>query len=345
MSKKNNRILVSGSATIDMFADVESSSIKMSSDGYLTDLICFTSGSKVQIKDLKIGIGGGGVNTAIDLKRLKNKPTFLGKIGSGNNGSRILKALKTEGVGIIKTRPSKIETGFSIIIKSRDGDRTILAYKGANNELKQSDYNKKNIKDFDWFYFASMVGTSYDTLKKLAEYAVENDKKIIFNPSSYVVKKGITHIKKIAKASDIFIVNMSEAQITLKTTTNYAQLPENEVDNILKKLYSINKSIVIVTNGPLKAYAYDGRIKYSALPYPAKIIDNAGAGDAFSSGFLSGYIKEEDIEYAFRSALSCANSAVSNTGTWLNLKSMKEVERLSEKNIRKKYSIAKKRLI
>jgi ribokinase len=343
MSSKSKKVLVSGSATIDMFADVESGSVKLEAGGFETDLICFTCGSKIQIGDLRVSVGGGGVNTAVDFARLKAKPMFLGKIGEGNNGARILKALKEEGVEVVSTKTSTMETGFSIIIKSADGDRTILTFKGANNDLKWSDFNKKKIKQAEWFYFASMVDESYKTLEKLTDYGKENNIKTLFNPSSYVVKKGLNYIRKLMHAADIFVVNMEEAQITLGLQPNYAQLPEHEVDEILRKLYSINEGIVVITNGSKRAYVYDGETKYSAMPYPAKVMDVAGAGDAFSSGFLTGYMHDEDVEHAMNTGLACAYSAVTSTGTWIQLRSLREAEHIASEFELKGHVIKKAR--
>ncbi|MBD3388192.1 MAG: hypothetical protein GF416_03855 [Candidatus Altiarchaeales archaeon] len=340
-----DRVMVCGSATIDMFLDVESGSVSMHAGGFETDLICFSSGSKVQIKELKTRIGGGGVNTAVDLSRLGNRASYLGKIGGGHNGKKIRTALKKEKVDFIGTRESREESGFSIIVKSEDGDRTILTYKGANNGLKWGDFKKTELKGADWFYFASMVGESYKTVEQLSQWAVKNRKRILFNPSSYVVRRGLKYIRKVMSVSDIFVVNMEEAQITLGLPPNAAQLPEAEVDSILKRLHKIGPKIVAITNGDKRAYVYDGRHKYTALPYPAKTVDTAGAGDSFSSGFLSAYMRGEDVERALNTGLACAHSVVNSPETWLQLRSMKEAEAVSDAFNSRGHTVTRQRLM
>jgi ribokinase len=336
------KVLVCGSATTDLFLDVESGSVTMDSGGFKTDLICFGCGTKIQIRDLKSRSGGGGINTAIDLSRLKNEVMFLGKLGADHNSTRIFKRLKAERVQVIQTRPSAKESGFSIIIKSADGDRTILTYKGANDDLRWEDYDKKSLRGADWFYFASMVGESYKTVERLSDWAGENGVRTLFNPSSYVVRKGLQYLKKVISASDIFVVNMEEAQITLGLAPNAAQLPQEGVDSILRRLHALGPKVVAITNGPDELYVYDGANRYSAKPYPVKTVDVAGAGDAFSSGFLTGYRVGDDIEHGIRCGLACSYSVVGQAETWVGYRGMKDTDEISRKFERRGHRIRKR---
>jgi ribokinase len=339
------RVLVCGSATTDMFLDVETGSVEMKAGGFETDLICFPSGSKIQIKELRKQIGGGGVNTAVDLTRLGSRCRYLGKLGSGHNSKKIAKALRTERVEVIATKPSKTEGGFSIIIRSLDGDRTILAYKGANNDLRWRDFNKNKLRGVDWFYLASMVGESYKTIERLSEWAESNDKPSLFNPSSYVVRQGLKYIREVVSKSDIFVVNMEEAQMTLGLRPNAAQLPEAEVDSILKRLHRAGPDIVTVTNGGRRAYVFDGTHKYSTLPYQVDVIDNAGAGDAFSSGFLTAYMRDADLEHAMNTGLACAHSVVKSPETWIQMKDMKAAQDITAEFERRGHRVTRQKLV
>jgi sugar/nucleoside kinase (ribokinase family) len=328
-----------------MLLDVETRSVRVQSGGFESDLICLRSGSKVQIREVKTRIGGGGVNTSVDLSRLRNNVRFLGKVGGDNNSRKILRALKKEGVEAISSKPSEVDGGFSIIIKSADGDRTILTYKGANDNLRWDDFSKSLLRGVDWFYFASMTGESYNTGEKLKAWAVEHDVKVLFNPSSYVVRRGFNYIRKMMSASDILIVNMEEAQTTLGLQPNAAQLPEGEVDSILLGLHRRGPKIVAVTNGEKRVYVFDGKYKYSALPYPVKVMDVAGAGDAFGSGFMSAYMMEENVEQALKAGLACAYSVVGSPETWIQLRGMKGVEAISREFEMRNHRVTKQQLL
>ena len=51
----------------------------------------------------------------------------------------------------------------------------------------------------------------------------------------------------------------------------------------------------------------DGNHLYEAKSSLVKTVDKTGAGDAFASGFVSGFIKKGEIEYGIQ--LGMANSA------------------------------------
>jgi len=105
----------------------------------------------------------------------------------------------------------KGKTGFSVILDAIGKDRTVLFYQGVNNKLKYRDI-KKNLKT-KWFYFSSMIDESYKTLEKLSDYAKKNNIKILFNPSTYLTKKGYHFLKKIIDNTEILILNKEEASL------------------------------------------------------------------------------------------------------------------------------------
>jgi sugar/nucleoside kinase (ribokinase family) len=59
----------------------------------------------------------------------------------------------------------------------------------------------------------------------------------------------------------------------------------------------------------------DGKKRYSAGVPEAPVIDRTGAGDAFGSGFVSGFIQSNgDIEYAIQLGTANATSVVEDFG-------------------------------
>src|SRR3989338_629377 len=99
--------------------------------------------------------------------------------------------------------------GYSVVLGGRGGERTILVYKGASNNLLFNEIKLKGLKS-NWFYFSSMMGESFLTQKKLVNYAKKNGIKVAFNPSTYQVEKGLGELKKILENTDVFILNRSE---------------------------------------------------------------------------------------------------------------------------------------
>jgi sugar/nucleoside kinase (ribokinase family) len=99
------------------------------------------------------------------------------------------------------------------------------------------------------------------------------------------------------------IVNQEEASLL-------AKVPYSEEAKIFRKLDELCPGIAIMTKGGEGAVVSDGQYLYSAPSLREKgflAVDATGAGDAFGSGFVSGFIKKKEIVYAVQ--LGMANSA------------------------------------
>ena len=296
-------IITVGSATVDVFARTEF--YRMLKCGDKQTCIAYPVGSKILIGELNVTVGGGGTNTAVALSRLGYKVAFLGKIGSGNNSERVIDVLKKDKVDTsLIVRSKTARTGFSIILDSKKHDRTILAFKGSNNDLRLSEINLKKLKA-KWFYFSSMMETSFKTLEKIAGYAAKNNIKIAFNASSYLAKKGPSFLKNILKRTSILVLNKEEACLLVGT---------DGIQNLLKKLRKLGPEIIAITNGNNNAFVLHNNYVYKGEPTNVKIVETTGAGDAFASTFLSEIIRKNDVEFALKLAITNAESVIQYHG-------------------------------
>ena len=291
-------VITVGSATVDAFVDTENKLF------IGKKRIHVPFGSKLLIEDLRFDIGGGGTNCAVALSRLGLKTGYVGKIGVGTNSQRIVNLLKKEKISLSLVSRGGERTGFSIILDAKGHDRTILAYKGSNDDLRYSDI-KKNKLNTKWFYFTSMMGESFQTLKKLAVFAEKNKIKILFNPSSYLARKGKGYIMEILKRCNILILNKEEAGLLLN---------KSSVKSLLLGLYKLGPEIVVITEGVKGVYAYNGEQSYFLKPHNIKVLEATGAGDSFGAGFLAGMIKKDDVEFALQLGLAEAESVITHYG-------------------------------
>lgn len=313
-------VITVGSSTMDVFADTYSELIKIKTPEKEEEFIAYPAGSKILIKNLTFLTGGGGTNAGVSLARLGHKVGYLGKIGKDDIADSILRELKKEKVDFLGVKGEQ-GSGYSIILDSLEHDRTILAYKGANNNLNFKEINRKKLKT-KWFYFSSMVGESYNTLERLAEFAGHNQIKILFNPSSYLAEKGLQHLRKILERCEIVIMNKEEAEMVIG---------KDSVDRMMKEL-SLFSKIVVITDGKNGAHAYDGKKYYSIKARKIKVIETTGAGDAFASGFLSGIIRKKGIKLALNMGLVNAESILTHKGAKQNLLKCKEMNKIMRKN-------------
>lgn len=314
-------IITVGSSTVDVFARTKNPElIKIITSKGETDLLAYPTGSKILIEELQSTTGGGATNTAVALSRLGHKVACISKTGCGANAQKIKKHLKKDKVDSLLICNKKARTGYSIILDSLEHDRTILAFKGSNNDLKFSEINLNKLKT-KWFYFSTMMGEAFKTLEKLAKFAEKNGIKIAFNASSYLAEKGINYSKEILKRTEIFVLNKEEAESMTK---------KDKIEDMLKELAKLVK-IVIITDGKNDTKAYDGKYVYTLKPNNIKIVETTGAGDAFACTFLSGMIKKNDIEFALELANINSESVIQHHGAKNKLLTSKEVLREMKK--------------
>ncbi|MEA3399495.1 MAG: carbohydrate kinase family protein [Patescibacteria group bacterium] len=299
-------IITLGSATVDVFASTESDLVKfLSSDGE-KDFIAYPSGSKLLVSDLSFLIGGGGTNSAVAFSRLGFKTAFLGKLGNDENGQKVLNLLNEENIDFLGKQDG--QTGYSIILDSIENDRTILTYKGTNNNLYENDldFNSLNAK---WLYASSMVGDSFETLKKIFFQIKKNNMKLAFNPSNYQAKLGFNELKDILEILDVLILNLDEARLIVGNNDLLEQ-------DLAPKLSQSNNQIIIITDGSKGATCFANNEFYHISPSPhIKIFETTGAGDAFASGFIAGLLRKYDIEDSLKLAMVEAESVISNKGS------------------------------
>lgn len=287
-----------GSAVVDTFIGTDAKE--------KNGLISYPVGSKLLIKDHRRDIGGGATNVAVAFSRLGLKVGCICNVGDDNNGKDILSSLKKENVkflGNIK----KGMSGYSIILDSKEHERTILTFKGPNDDIKISDIPKFKSK---WIYFTSMMKTSFETQKKLARIKAKEGTRIIFNPSEYLIKN--KDIKDILKITYAVILNKEEAELI---KNKY-----KKSGDVLKVLCSLGPKIAVITDKNEPVRAYDGEKEYNINPHKKiKVLERTGAGDAFGAGFTAGLVLDYPIDKCLKLALLEGESVLKHYGAKNNL--------------------------
>jgi len=291
-------IITFGSASLDVFLKSKKFTSRKG--------ICFDVGSKADFEDIYFSSGGGGTNTAATFRNQGFNVVFYGVVGTDIFGKAVIKDLrkrkiKTRFIKKIKERP----TNFSVILTSAGKDRTVLAYRGASEELSFDNVSWQKLKA-DWFYLAPLSGRAAGLTEKIVDFAKKNKIKIVLNPGNSQLS--LRSIKKIIKKVDILILNQEEASLLTK-------VPYNREKEIFKKIDKICPGIAVMTKGAKGAVVSDGERLFRAKVPKARVADKTGAGDAFGSGFVSGFIKSKgDIEFAIHLATANATSCIKKIG-------------------------------
>lgn len=303
-------IITFGSATIDTFLKLKDKDYRILRENRFSTgkTLCLPLGSKILIDDLEVSSGGGGTNTACTFSKQGFKVNYIGKVGNDKRGEELIEELKKNRIGTqFVKRDKNYPTAFSLILSSSIGERTALIYRGACYFMRESDIPWREVKKTRWFYLGPLSGKSSQIFASLVKFAKKNNIKVAANLGNSQINLGQRVLKPILSQIDVLILNKEEASLLTKIS------PENEKE-MIRKLYLLCKRIVVVTRGKKGSIVSDGKYIFEAGVPSVLAIEATGAGDAYGSGFLSGLLKKNNIEYAIQLATANSTSCTQKIG-------------------------------
>ena len=331
-------VITIGSATMDVFVECEDASVvSVATKDKKSEFMSYRYGAKLEISDFDSKVGGGGVNTAVNFANLGYSTSAIFKIGDDIYSQGIIKSFENTKVDLSNTiQDPKDTTGFSIILVSFQGDRTVLAHRGANAHIKKSEINFEAIKNSKFLYIAPLNGDSNKVLDDIVHFAKENDVYVCFNAGSTSIKKGFNYLKKILETAQIVVMNKEEAamatNIQVKPDTKDIKYSEElihpDVKEMFKKLKISDYQIIVITDGNNGAYAYNGKNYYKCPVWEGPVVSTLGAGDTFASTFCAALAKTDiDIGKSLMYASVNAAGVVSEFGATQGLLTFEEMEK------------------
>ncbi len=302
-------IITFGSAIQDIYIKPEKFKILGSTKFITGKGVCFGLGSKVDVEEMHFSSGGGGTNTAAGFAKQGFLTAFCGAVGLDVSGTALIDELSKFNVDIrFVKRFSERATSHSVVLSGLKEDRTIFVYRGASELLHKDMIPWQDIRETRWFYLAPLAGDLCNNFEAIVDFAKENNIKTVANPGHSQLSLPKALLKKILAKIDILILNQEEASFLTK-------IPFKKEKQIFEKLDKLCPGIAIMTKGKDGVVVSDGEFIYSAKTLKTQVADTVGAGDAFASGFVSAFIKENgNIEKAIQLGIANSTSCLSQTG-------------------------------
>ncbi|MFX1418029.1 MAG: carbohydrate kinase family protein [Promethearchaeota archaeon] len=283
---------------------------------------------KLNVKDVRFVPGGSGANIAANCSMLGLNCAYIGVMGNDFSAEICLSDLKKRGVDLSQViQTDKDTTALSIILKTPWGkDRSILAYKGANNLLKPSDIKEElfnNVKGFAW------TSLTTDGACKAIEKAITLTKDkggmIFAAPSMSIIKNAPNWAKILISNSDVVSMNLEEAQ---------EFTGENKKTLMIKNFLEMGIKLISITDGPNGSIISDGKTIINSGVYSAgKIEDSTGAGDAFLAGILISQLNNFSLERTSKMATAMSFLECKEVGVREGLpNSIQELEKFVNEN-------------
>jgi ribokinase len=276
--KKDYDFIAIGDIVTDAFIRLHEASVNCDINHESCQL-CMKFGDKVPYEFVEvIHAVGNCANAAVSASRLGLKSALVSNIGSDQDGSLCLDVLNKENVAVeFMKKHDGMQTNYHYVLWYED-ERTILVKHQAY------DYKLPDIGSPRWLYLTSLAQNSLPYHEEIAEYLKTHpDIKLAFQPGTFQMKLGVEKLKSLYERSEVFFCNVDEAKRILGITD------ETPVTELLKKVANLGPKIVVITDGPKGATAYDGKEIWSmpVYPDPKPPYERTGAGDAFASTFIS----------------------------------------------------------
>ncbi|MBQ8157070.1 carbohydrate kinase family protein [Candidatus Saccharibacteria bacterium] len=295
------RILSIGAALQDVYL-IDHDDFGTNKRGFLNQL---ELGTKVDIDEVFFTVGGGATNAATTFARNEHESIFMGCIANDPAGAAIIDALDREGIDTSYTNYiDKVHTGYSVLLLSPTGERTILTCRGAS--AKFDSLNPKDLRNIypDWLYVTTLRG-DMDMLDRLFTEANRLKAKIMFNPGNLELQ----HPRKLFGL-------LSDVEVLLLNKAEAKQLIDGKNLTELATRLSSYVPTVIITDGNQGAVAASGNTIIRVGVYEdVRVKDSTGAGDAFGSGFLAAFADGQDLQQSLVFASANSTSVVQHIGS------------------------------
>lgn len=279
-------------------------------------------------------LGGSSANIAFGCARLGLSSAMLARVGDDHMGRFLTETLTKEGCDVSHVRVDHDRLTALVILGLKDRDTFPLIFYRENCADMAVDE-----ADFDEAFIASskallITGTHFSTeqvnrtSRRALDYARRNGVRTVLDidyrpvlwgltgkadgETRFVANEDVTaHIQRILPLMDLVIGTEEEFRIAGGKT---------DLIDALAMVRAVTPATLVVKRGPLGCQIIDGDVPASLDDAPihggveVEVLNVLGAGDAFASGFLSGWLRDEPLEACARAANASGALVVSRHG-------------------------------
>ncbi|HEY4511650.1 MAG TPA: carbohydrate kinase family protein [Candidatus Paceibacterota bacterium] len=281
-------LLTIGDTAVDAFIRIKEASVNCDVDRHNCKL-CMNFADKIPYESVEIVPAvGNSANAAVAAAKLGISTGLVSDLGNDDYGRVCASVLDHQGVSTKHVSVHKNSvTNYHYVLWYED-ERTIL--------VKHEEYTRKfpTAVAPQWVYLSSLGSNSLDYHTEIIEWLKKHPEiKLVFQPGTFQMKTGVEKLKYLYERSEIFCVNVEEAQKILN-------VPNGEPLALLTGIKALGPKIVLVTDGPKGAYMYDGVNAWfmPIYPDPKPPLERTGCGDAFASTFMSALMLGKSPEEA-----------------------------------------------
>lgn len=248
--------------------------------------------------------GGVGRGMAINLKHLGLNTFIHSVVGKDIFGEYLRGGLEEEGVNTTLLGESKErKTALFSVMASRGKSATCVYSTQILKEIVFDEQVEKVIKDNNISAFVMDSNLSDETLAGFYNYKKTHPEIFVFQNATApdIARKTMQYAPLI----DLFGCNEYEAAAILGESSVLPDLTTAD------KFQALGYKNFIITFGEQGVMVRIGNETWNEPPYtPSQIVDTIGAGDAFASGFLMGFLEGDPVKRCIHYGLTCAKETL-----------------------------------
>lgn len=316
------RVITIGSAVVDVL--VRSSSFRVMKSHMVEGgvAMCEVYGGKLGAEEIATGVGGGGTNVALGLKRLGVLARPFSVVGDDDWGEWVRKKLIQEGLEVDGINEMVGNTAVSVILVASDGGRSIITQRGVGAKMSSKDVDWKMLEKADWVQVSSLGG-NVNLLEDIVLYAFSKKIKVGLNPGKKELEEKKTLLSLLPKIEFLNLNHLEAVQFFKGRYGEDKQMAKRFLDEGVK--------LVTITDGTRGAGLAGGETWIKAEAYKTKSVDDTGAGDAFTAGVVAGFLAEKPMEEVLKMGLANGASVVTGLGAKKCLLRKEEMEKWLKK--------------
>jgi len=231
-------------------------------------------------------IGGSPFNVALGLARLAQPVGFLGGVGTGFAGERLLQALVDEGIDTRCVARLDAPTTLSLIGLNAQGVPSYAFYgQGCADRLLQPAHLDAVPAEANCFHFGSyamVVQPVASTQRALVER--EQGRSVIsYDPN---IRANVEPDLDVWRATLDWM--LPRCQLLKLSDEDLALLyPGEPAEAFAQRALAAGTSWVVVTRGAQGAIGFTRRDTVATPPVAVAVVDTVGAGDTFQAALLT----------------------------------------------------------
>jgi len=279
-------------------------------------------------------VGGSPTNTAIGAARLGLKAALLTRVGADHMGRFIREQLVREGVDVTSVLTDDARLTALVLLGIRDRETfPLLFYREdcADMALSAADVDAAQVRAARAVLIngthLSQPGV-FDCAMRAVRLAAESGGKVVFDVDYRPVLWGLTARDK---GEDRFVAHEPVTEILqcvlpicdlVVGTEEEMHILGGSTDTVvaLRAIRERTNALLVCKRGPQGCSAFPGAIPASldegvvGRGFAVEVFNVLGAGDAFMSGFLRGWLRDEPLERCCELANAAGAIVVSRHG-------------------------------